>query len=57
MVRPKPDHRCCIEPVRIDKILFERQWWHDTYANAGNSKIALPCRAWRTKTSVTDKRM
>ena len=26
---PKTDDACCLEPVRIDRDFFERQWWGD----------------------------
>jgi putative SOS response-associated peptidase YedK len=26
---PKPDDPRCIEPVQIDRDMFERQWWGD----------------------------
>ena len=27
---PKTDDARCIEPVRIDRDMFERQWWGDS---------------------------
>jgi hypothetical protein len=27
---PKMDDARCIEPVRIDRDMFERQWWGDS---------------------------